>query len=37
LPRNTKKIELGQVKVPLNQGLENGVPQQCERHLPHPD
>jgi len=26
--QNTKKIELGQVKVPLNQGLENGVPQQ---------
>ena len=26
--QGTKKIELGQVKVPLNQGLENGVPQQ---------
>ncbi len=25
-----KKIELGQVKVPLNQGLENGVPQQVK-------
>ncbi len=24
----TKKVELGQVKVPLNQGLESGVPQQ---------
>jgi hypothetical protein len=26
-----KKIELGQVKIPLNQGLENGVPQQMTR------
>jgi hypothetical protein len=26
--QGTKKIELGQVKVPLNQGLESGVPQQ---------
>ena len=25
-----KKIELGQVKVPLNQGLESGVPQQVK-------
>jgi len=25
-----KKIELGQVKVPLNQGLESGVPQQVQ-------
>jgi hypothetical protein len=27
---NAKKIELGQVKVPLNQGLESGVPQQVK-------
>jgi hypothetical protein len=26
--QGTKKIELGQVKIPLNQGLESGVPQQ---------
>jgi hypothetical protein len=26
--QGAKKIELGQVKVPLNQGLESGVPQQ---------
>jgi hypothetical protein len=26
--QGTKKIELGQVKVPLDQGLESGVPQQ---------
>lgn len=25
--QNSKKVELGQVKVPLDQGLENGVPQ----------
>jgi hypothetical protein len=28
--QNTKKIELGQVKMPLNQGLESGVPQQVK-------
>lgn len=28
--QNTKKIELGQVKLPLNQGLESGVPQQVK-------
>lgn len=28
--QNTKKIELGQVKMPLNQGLESGVPQQMK-------
>jgi hypothetical protein len=28
-PPAAKKVELGQVKVPLNQGLESGVPQQA--------
>lgn len=28
--QNSKKIELGQVQVPLNQGLESGVPQQVK-------
>jgi|GEM_PF-535468 len=29
---DAKKIELGQVKLPLNQGLESGVPQQARAH-----
>ena len=28
-PQSTKKVELGQVRVPLDQGLENGLPQQA--------
>jgi hypothetical protein len=27
--QNAKKVELGQVKIPLDQGLESGVPQQA--------
>lgn len=27
--QNSKKVELGQVQVPLNQGLEDGMPQQA--------
>lgn len=27
--QNSKKVELGQVEVPLNQGLEDGMPQQA--------
>jgi hypothetical protein len=27
--QSTKKVELGQVRVPLDQGLENGLPQQA--------
>jgi len=28
--QNAKKVELGQVRVPLDQGLESGVPQQAK-------
>ena len=27
--QNRKKVELGQMRMPLNQGLENGLPQQA--------
>ena len=32
--QNTKKIELGQVKLPLDKGLENGLPQQVHVAVP---
>lgn len=31
--QNTKKVELGQVRVPLDQGLESGLPQQARPHV----
>lgn len=31
--QSTKKVELGQVRVPLDQGLESGLPQQARPHV----
>ena len=35
--QNSKKVELGQVQVPLNQGLEDGMPQQARGPNSDPD
>lgn len=34
--QNTKKVELGQVKIPLNQGLESSLPQQATPQVAAP-